>query len=257
MSTTLHVFRYCLDQARKFHELGRLRDALAILGRLANFRRLPNAVLGEVRGRMAEIELQLGEHRKARRHLTVALASGNDKARHHQLLAQAIEDDTNADESRALDHYRESLQLDANQPAIWAKLGQLALRIGEIEEGVMALRRAAELAADDPQILRQVTEGLIDAGQVDEARRGLQAARFRNPRDQRFKKLWNEFQFHQLHDQQQKARRRQCRAPVLLPFLRVTCGPESTPCLIREDGPASLSPPHRPRHSPLTDRRHA
>src|SRR5262249_48071848 len=73
------------------------------------------------------------------------------------------------------------------------------------------VRRAAELAPDAPEVLDRVVEGLCQEGSADEARRLLLAARFRNARDARFQRLWTDFRFRQLHEEQEAARR---AAPV-------------------------------------------
>jgi hypothetical protein len=80
---------------------------------------------------------------------------------------------------------------------------------------------------------------------------------FRNPRDPRFRRLWNEYQFRDLRRTQQANRREREPAaddePVLLPFVR----PErdERPPQVRHDGPATVAPPHKPRTPRRADKR--
>jgi hypothetical protein len=101
----------------------------------------------------------------------------------------------------------------------------------------------------------KLVEGLCELDKVDEARRKLQAALFRNNHDPRFRRLWNDFQFQQLQatqssDLDTRWSIGRMDEPVLLPFVlpkrtkakRVVVGK-----VIRHDDAAPPSPPHRPR----------
>src|SRR4030095_10131821 len=76
----------------------------------------------------------------------------------------------------------------------------LYLQLGRTGEGVSVLRKALTLSPNDPVIIGKLVEGLCLADRAHEARDVLRAARFRNPRDARFRKVWNDFQFQQLVD---------------------------------------------------------
>src|SRR5260370_5297554 len=144
---------------------------------------------------------------------------------------------------------RRPLELDATSVPCVVDFGRLAIRVGRHEEGLALLRKAAELAPDDPNVTAKLVKGLRHLGKPDEARAEVRAALFRNPRDPRFRRLWNEYQFRELR-QNQQARRHEAQdeasdTPVLLPFVR----PEASelPPQVRRDGPATVSPPHRLR----------
>src|SRR5207249_11178670 len=169
-----------------------------------------------------------------------------------------LEADENGSDLRALEHYRMSLQLDADQPECLRETGMLALRLGRVREGLKWLRRAMEIAPDDPQVVACLVEGLQDIGRAEEARLTLRAALFRNPHDGRFRKLWNDFHFHELRDKQES--RRQARydadldkeTPILLPFLRPVSEPIQTGSKrVRRDPAAPLPAPHLPRRGRL------
>lgn len=258
MSTTLNLVDRLLSLARTYHTVGREHDALRLLTRLGGFRELPAAAAEEAQARLAEIHLRWHRHKRARRHLTAALRHQPDSARYHHLMAQAVEADRHGDPQRAAEHYRRSLELDPEQPECLGDYGLLALRLGQTEEGLDCLRRAADLRPADPQPLTRLVEGLRLAGRRDEARAALRLALFRNPRDARFRKLWDDFQFDQLRREQEAARLGRPDGadddgPVVLPFIRVEDGTRRRD-RVRADGPASLRPPHGPR--PAWRRRH-
>jgi tetratricopeptide (TPR) repeat protein len=265
MSTTLNLTDRLLAMGRHLHELGRNQDALHFLNRLTGFRMLPAALAEEAQVHLAEIYLSRRKYRRARRHLTAALVHQPDSARYHYLMATALAGDDKADRQRAADHYRKSLHLDPDQAHCLSEFGLLALRLGQTEEGLRCLRRAVELAPNNPNFVRKLAEGLREEGQVQEARRVLRAALFRNGRDHRFRQLWNDFQFQQLHQEQQRQRRNASATaggggPVLLPFVRLAA--ETVPGrprrkIIRHDPPSPPSPPHAPRPEGLPNQRHA
>lgn len=225
MSKTLKLIERLLAMGRNYQALQRPREATHVLGRLAAFRELPAETAEKTHVCLAEVLLQRRKHRPARRHLTAALLMQPDCARYHYLMANALDTRTDdADSERALEHYRQSLELDPKQPRCWSDYGLLCFRLGQVEPGLKAMRKAAELSPDEPFLLGRLVKALCRAEQIDEARRALLAARFRNPRDGRFAKLYNDFMFRRLRKQQAVTRRRtslalDCERNVLLPFI--------------------------------------
>jgi Tfp pilus assembly protein PilF len=262
MSKTLNLVECLLAMGRNYQVLGRHQDALHLLGRLASFRELRPEVAEEAQARLAEIHLGRDKYVRARRHLSAALTYRPDSKRYHHLMATAHDRDEKGDPQTALEHYRKSLELDPDQPRCLSDFGILAVYLGQSEEGLQALRRAVELAPDDVDATGKLVEGLCLVDQPDEARRTLRAALFRNSRNPRFRKLWNDFQFQQLHDAQQAAQtseqagREGSDEPVLLPFVRPAQMSQRGK-VIRQDGASSPAPPHTPRPTSLPNRRHA
>jgi Flp pilus assembly protein TadD len=248
-STTLGLTAHLLSRGRYFQQLGRIHDALRILTRLAGFRGLPAEMAEEVQFRLGEIQLRRGRYSRARRHLAAALGHEPENPRYHFLLAQAHDNDPDGDTAQAAEHYAASLALDGTQSDCLCAYGRLALRIGLNEEGVECLRVAARLAPDDLTVLAEVAAGLRTANRTDEARGLLLAARFRHPRDGRYRQLWDHFHFQAARRAQDAARSRRSSAdegPTLLPFLRPVGEAAPRPAagrIIRADG-ASLPAPH-------------
>src|SRR5262249_3166668 len=234
MSTTLNLVDSILARGRHLQNLGRDRDALHLLGRLASFRELPTNVAEETQARLAELQRRLEHPRKARRHLTAALAHQPDSARYHHLLARAVEADRRGDPERALHHYRRSLELDPHQADCASEAGLLAVRQGQVEEGLRNLRRAVELNGNDPECVRRLVKGVCLWRSPDEARQAWRAVLSRNARYRRFRRLWDDFQFNQLLREQEVERvvregdQQADAGPTILPFVRPSrdSGPE-------------------------------
>jgi hypothetical protein len=87
---------------------------------------------------------------------------------------------------------------------------------------------------------------------------------FRNHRDSRFRKLWTDFHFHELREEQETLRQTRWEVnsdeekPVLLPFLRPVSPPPPAAASskrVRRDSASPLPSPHSPRRRRL--RKHA
>lgn len=266
MSRTLNLVDRLAERGRQLQKLGRTEAALNILGRLARFRRLPAVLAAETESRLGEMHLRRGEHEKACHHFNAAVRNDPTSSRYHHLFATALEVNEETDPSCALEHYRQSLALDPNQPRCLCDFGLLAVCLDQIDEGVAALRRAAELAPDDPEVIGAVADGVREGGSGAEARKILLAALFRNARDTRFRKLWNDFRFQQLLDQQE-TERQQSGKPFadgtrrrILPFIRLVDGPDKTMVggtTLRRDVPSAPPPPHRSQSARARKRKHA
>jgi Tfp pilus assembly protein PilF len=265
MSRTLNLADRLLAMGRLFQEMGCTQDALRILNRLAGFRQLSPETAAEAHARLGQLHLRRRRYQLARRHLGAALVHQPHDASYHYLMATAFDQDENGDPQSAWSHYRQSLSLEPNQPNCLSDFGLLALCLGNDEEGLQALRRAVDLAPDDPEIVGKLLEGLCQLERPQEARLTLRAALFRNPRHSGFRKLWSDFRFQQLREQQDAVRREeQLRRelndePVVLPYLRPTGvqPPGGTGKRIRRDGASAPLPPHVRWPLPFPDKKHA
>jgi tetratricopeptide (TPR) repeat protein len=266
MSMTLNLVDRLLSMGRNYQSLGRNQDALRILTRLAGLREVPADVAEETQFRLAQLHFLRRKYPRVRRHLTAALAHQPESARYHCLMAAALAADARSDGQRALEHYRKSLEVEPNQPACLSELGLLALRLGRTEEGLSSLRRAAQLAPDDVIVLERVVKALEDEDRSEEARVILRTALFRSPKSAGIRRLWNDFQYDQLHRAQTARRRSGDPASVgaeerrLLPFVPPENGGRPVRIgrrIIRRDVSTGTRPPHRTDRAPLPDQRHA
>jgi len=266
MSSTLNLVDHLLSRGRHLQEIGREQDAFHVLERLAGFRQLAPKVAEETQVRLAELLLDRGEFESARRHLAAALIHRPFSARYHFLMASALEADDKGDDRRALEHYRLSLEINGDQPECLGEAGLLALRLGKVAEGLKWLRKAVEIAPDDPEVVARLVNALQDIGRANEARLTLRAAMFRNHRDSRFRKLWTDFHFHEVREEQEILRQTRWELtsdeenPVILPFLRPVSAPQTSEMSskrVRRDSASPLPPPHSPRRRRLRNQKHA
>jgi Tfp pilus assembly protein PilF len=256
MSRTLNLIDSLRARGCQLFHRGRSYEAAQVWGRLIRLGDLPEAAAEEAHAQLAEIELDRGQCEKGRRHLALALLHNPDNANYHFWMASALNDPEEGDLERAAEHYRKTLELEPAHPFCLAEYGLLCLRLGNADEGLEALAKAIELLPNDPEILEMHVDGLCQAGKRQEARQALLAARFRNAGDARFEKLWNDFQFRLLREEQEAARaQRETEADgrMILPFKR----PRTAPRNYRHDSAARLKPPHLPRVFQIPDRRHA
>ncbi len=252
MINTLNLVDRVLALGRRYQEVGRHRDALSVLTRLAKFRHLSSDAAEETQARLADIYLKRRKYKNARRHLAAALRHQPDSARYHYLLAVALGGEEGGDLERAGVHYRRALELDPGHAHCLADYGHLLLRLGQTDEGLSRLREASEREPGDVEVLSKLVKGLRLCGRTDEARSTLQRALFRNAHSPRYRKLWDEFRFHRARCRTDAQRRESGsddetgERPVLLPFVRVLKEAEScdeSPTFV-DDEDASASVRH-------------
>ncbi len=246
---TVNLVEGVLAMGRRYQEVGRHRDAVAVFTRLSHFRYLPAEAAEETQARLAEIHVKRRRYKQARRHLTAALRYQPDNVRYHYLLATALSAEEGSDLQLACEHYRRTLELDPGHVKCRADYGHLLLRLGQTEEGLALLREAVEQAPEDIEVLSKLVKGLRLSGRSDEARSVLHLATFRNARSPRFRKLWNEFRFQQARRRRDAERKQQAESesegeePMVLPFVRVvkeTSQTSDCPAILRrEDATAS------------------
>ncbi len=220
MSRTLPFFDRLVQQGRHLQSLGLVQEAIGHWSRLAQLKSLPAATAEEVQNRLGDMQFQRGKFRRASRHFAAAVAHQPHNPHYHYLLAQAIEADPKGDLDKALHHYHQAITMDPHQPAYLAGFGVLALDLGRTEEGLEALRHAAKLAPDDPEIILRVFEGLGES-HPEQALGILRLSLFRNPRDARFRKLWSDLHFQRVVMEQERSKTSagQDQGPTLLPFV--------------------------------------
>jgi tetratricopeptide (TPR) repeat protein len=265
MSRKLNLVDHLLARGRRMHALGQLRTATRTLRKLAAFESLPASRLEEVHAELAQLRIAQQQFAKARRHLGILLTRNPGEATYHHQMALAHDLDKEANPATALSHYRWSLEIDPRQPQVLCNFGLLAIAlVDDEEEGIAALRRAAELAPDDLEILGKVTEGLCQADLEQEAAQILRAALFRNSKDKRFRQLWLRFQFQRIHREQEAERRRLNTAdnerPMILSFpadRTRSLSPAVHRKRSRQDSSSTPPPPHCPRPARMPRRKHA
>jgi tetratricopeptide (TPR) repeat protein len=172
-------------------------------------------------------------------------------------------EDGKGDRKLAMHHFRIAIKLDPETSFYHVDGGKFAAKHGDLALGLKWLRRAAELAPNDPELIGEVVDCLQELDQLEEAQDIARSALFRNGGDRRFQALWNDMRFEEAHQRQQQSqkRRRVRRAvsegPVRLQFLKLTVETPTGRKLVRRDGPAEPPAPHFVRVAELRNNKHA
>jgi len=222
MSKTLNLVDLLLNSGRHLRDIGRTQEALDILTRLADFRKLPSYAVEEIQALLADLYMQREDYGKARRHLTAALAFRPLKAEYHYMMAVAIEEDSRADLSRAEKFYAAAVEMETDNASYWLDYGTYLVRVGKSKDGLKAVRKAYALASDDPDIVGPVAEVLRREERLEEATTKLRAALFQNHGAEPFQRLWQHHQFELICAQQTRRENTMSgrkKGPVILPFL--------------------------------------
>jgi len=263
MSRTLNLCEHLLYEGRRYSALGVDRRALRSFGHLARLRDLSPDIAEETQLRLAELSLKQRKFAKARRHLAAALAHDPTNPECHFMLACSHAEDPKGDRRLALHHYRRSVYLDPENPRYHCDAGLFAVEYGDAQGGLDWLRRAAELAPDDAEVIGDVVRVLKEQGCRDEAQCLARVAFFRNSRNPRFQRLWHDFRFQQLQERQRRSQKHQqvrsavAEGSICLPFLKLTVQTPVGRKLVRRDGPSGPPPPHLVRLTRLPDQMHA
>jgi tetratricopeptide (TPR) repeat protein len=218
MSRTLNLVEILLTSGRNLVMMGRFTEALEPLNRLAEFRNLPERALEELHALRAEIHFEKRDFKMARRFLTAAIALKPLNARHHHLMAAAIEEDDYADRKRAEMYYERALQIEPDNAWYWIDFANYLFKLDRVTEGLKAVRKAHALGEDDVDILGQVAEVLRREGYAEEATTKLRASLFAHHGSAAFRQLWQRHQFALIHDDQRTRRAMHNGQPVILRF---------------------------------------
>ena len=173
------LLRGILDQARSLRERSQDGEAYRKLRQLLAFAEMPAEIREEAHLALADLLMDLGRYRKARRCLVAALAISPHKADTHFMMALAIDEDIDADPTRAMSHLKFAVKANPDQPAYWIVLGQVAQRLQRTATARTAYRRALQLELTSMSELEDVVVGLVECGRVREAKAALMGSHFR------------------------------------------------------------------------------
>jgi hypothetical protein len=125
--------------------------------------------------------------------LAAAIALQPEYAEAYLDYAEAVRADVDADPRKAWKACRRATRLDSLNPRCWVALGHASLYIADETWAARAFRRAAQLQPDNVSVLADVVRGLESIGRDTQARRVLEAARFRSPGNAALVQLCNDF----------------------------------------------------------------
>jgi Flp pilus assembly protein TadD len=225
MSRMLSPAREALDRAAKLTASGHSSAARSLLFEIS----LDNGLSSDEKFRWflvsAEIARSAGRFSEARRMLRNARRLRPDEAEIEYLWGRCLENDPLGCDRRAARKYRKATTLNASEPKYRAALGRALVRISNVRSGVKVLRRAAEAAPDDPEVLAIVQEGLFEAEQTELALQILNKAMFLAPGNRAVRSLWERARFDATAESQRLKRTMQeptkPERPATLPFVRI------------------------------------
>ncbi len=259
MSRMLALIDAGWESVRSAATCGRRAAALAQATRLLAHPNLPASVAAEAHRLAGALQTEADRFSEARRHFRAAMALEPNCARTRYLLGLAHEQDLHGCDRRAALCFRRASELEPSNAVYRAAFGRAAVRCGRVKTGVRELLVAADAAAADVSVIRVVTEGLIEAGRLQVARRLLTKSRFRNPNSRELAALWERVRFETARRSQRELRGTTRHwqdaefatdgGRVVLPFVRVvTDAVEKAPeeVIVRRDV-VSLPQPHFPR----------
>jgi len=213
---------------------GRRYDAIDRATTLLARPDLPAAVAFEAHQLVGELHTEAERYTNARRHLRAAAALEPTVARTFYLWGIAFEQDPHGCDRRATLRFRRACELEPENTVYRAAFGRAAVRCGRSKFGVRTLLAAVETAPDDIPTLRIVTDGLLEAGKLNAARRVLVKARFLNPTSRQLAACWDRMRFEETRKQQrllyaqqkttrhgQDAENAKDGGRVVLPFVRL------------------------------------
>jgi tetratricopeptide (TPR) repeat protein len=260
MSMMLTLIQAGWTSVRSSVEQGRRTDALTRLKRLLAHPDVPTAVAADAHRLAGELQTDAEHYAEARRHLRTAAALEPAHARTYYLWGLAYERDPHGCDRHAARCFRKASRLEPANALYQAAFGRAAVRCDAVKTGVRELLAAANTTPGDLAVLRVVTDGLLDAGRLADARRVLTTARFLcrdTVRQREWTALVERVQFEAARGEQRETRgatRHRQDAEfardggrVVLPFIRVETKSESpSGGAVRRDV-VSFPRPHFPR----------
>jgi tetratricopeptide (TPR) repeat protein len=208
-----------------------------------------------------ELLVQAEQYREARLHLRMAAQIEPTHAQTYYFWGLAFERDPHGCDYQAAKKFGKAIKLAPEDPKYRAALGRAAVRSDRKKRGIRELHAAAGLAPGDVAVIRVVTEGLIEAGQLKMAGRVLNRARFlsfESSKDRELVALMERVWFESARCEQREAKRHRQDADfardggrMVIPFIRKVkrtgggTGPKTNGSTRRDV--VSLPKPHFPR----------
>jgi hypothetical protein len=139
---------------------------------------LPTSVACDAHRLAGELLVNAERYREARRHLRSAASFAPTHAHTFYLWGIACERDPHGCDRLAAQKFGKASKVEPENHTYRAAYGRALVRCDRVTLGVRNLLAVASLAPGDATVLRVVTDGLIEARQLEAAKRVLNRARF-------------------------------------------------------------------------------
>ncbi|MCS6865727.1 MAG: hypothetical protein RMJ56_01935 [Gemmataceae bacterium] len=197
MSRTLSLVETAWDVIQALVARQQYRAAFRQLSRLLARPDVP-ATLAEKAHRLAgQLAFELEHYAAARRHWKAVWYADRECAEAAYALGRAWEDDPDGCDRRAAKYFRHAFMRQPDNPLYRATFGRSMARCGRIRQGIRHMLAASQSAENDHAVIRVVVTGLLEIGQIGEARRIVAKARFLAPGCAVLAGLWQRVQFEQ------------------------------------------------------------
>jgi hypothetical protein len=230
MSSTLALIGAGWDSIRSLATHGQRMDFYNRLRSLIARPDLPTSVAGDAHRLAGELLVDAERYREACRHLRAAAAFAPTHAHTFYLWGLACERDPHGCDRLAAQKFGKASKLDPGNPTYRAAYGRASVRCGCVKLGICQLLDAAASAQGNLEILRVVTEGLIEAGRLDAAKHVLNKARFlcfESSKNREIVALMERVRYESARTAQREARRQRQDAQfatdggrMVIPFVR-------------------------------------
>lgn len=191
MPPILNMPQQLLELGRTYLSNGRNIEGLRILRRLV---RLPNVsprISAEANYLIAQDSLRRSAYSEAKEALQEALERDPKNARCHYLFAQSHEAEQAEQDSvdKSLEHYATACALAPDDGRMASAFALRVSRVQDRQRGLVMLRECYQRHGDDPAVVEDFIEGLIEAGEYDRAELVVTQSLFRNDGDDRFRDI--------------------------------------------------------------------
>ena len=247
MVAVLNMARQLLSLGRSQLESFRAVDGARTLRRLLDLPNLAPEIAAEANFLVAQIHFDRSEFAQACDTLSAALKRDPDNADCHFLFAQANDRADDHDDSESLEHYACAAKL---APDDGRKVSAYARKLAETsgaDSGLPMLEKAYSEHGDDPVVVENFVEALVEANEFDDAALLVAQASHRNADDGRFKQVRRRFEQRLRHTRLFEPHRiSESKGESILPFRAFGSTPPGKPR-------GSKKPARRPRDAGRND----
>lgn len=194
MAPILNMPQQLLELGRTLVSNHQFAEGLRILRRLLRLPELSPNIAAEANYLIAQVSLQRADYSEAKEALKEAIERDPKNARCHYLFARSHEYDyEDGCEQESLEHYATACALAPDDGRMASAFALKVTRVQDQERGLGLLTDCYRTHGDDPAVVEDFVNGLMDAGRFDQAELVVTQAVYRNDGDDRFRNIRRRF----------------------------------------------------------------